>query len=238
MPMKWRFLKLDWRYALGELAIVTAGVLIALAINEWNTDRIERAEEHLIVERLLSDLSQIQRSVEFFLNGIPEKEERLQRVYSVLRSSDGQLADPSQFLADVIGGAWGGWSQLNSGRSTYNELLASGRFNLIRDDEVRLTVSRFFDTYQNSAIRVDERETLYPDISYRLVPRGEEFSLRSGLEPSEVTSLVDQILDSSLSEHVISELNFAGFLRDQLIELGRECDQTIDRLRLYLSETG
>ena len=36
--MLWRKFKLDWQYALGELVIVTLGVLVALAINQWNDD--------------------------------------------------------------------------------------------------------------------------------------------------------------------------------------------------------
>lgn len=43
--MRWRLRKLDWGYALGELIIVTAGVLIALAIDEWNSDRLNRVDE-------------------------------------------------------------------------------------------------------------------------------------------------------------------------------------------------
>ena len=33
--MKWRLLKLNWKYGIGELAIVTMGVLIALGVDEW-----------------------------------------------------------------------------------------------------------------------------------------------------------------------------------------------------------
>ena len=43
--MFWRKFKLDWSYAMGELAIVTVGVLIALGINEWNN---EHNQNHLV----------------------------------------------------------------------------------------------------------------------------------------------------------------------------------------------
>jgi hypothetical protein len=36
--MFWRKLKLDWSYAIGELIIVTVGVLIALGVNQWQQD--------------------------------------------------------------------------------------------------------------------------------------------------------------------------------------------------------
>jgi hypothetical protein len=36
---------MEWSYAIGELFVVTIGVLIALTIGEWNNERLERTEE-------------------------------------------------------------------------------------------------------------------------------------------------------------------------------------------------
>ena len=55
--MRWRLHRLDWPYAVGELIIVVAGVLIALAVDQWNSDRLERVEEVEIIEQLISDLN-------------------------------------------------------------------------------------------------------------------------------------------------------------------------------------
>jgi drug/metabolite transporter (DMT)-like permease len=49
--MFWHKFRLDWSYALGELLIVTLGVLIALAVNNWNNERLERAQERDVVAR-------------------------------------------------------------------------------------------------------------------------------------------------------------------------------------------
>ena len=76
----WRKFKMDWPYAFGELFIVTLGVLIALAFGEWNSDRLERAEEFDVLSRLISD---IEMDVEGFgarLMFIDRKEESLFRV--------------------------------------------------------------------------------------------------------------------------------------------------------------
>ena len=54
--MLWRKFKLDWSYAIGELFIVTIGVLIALAIDQWNSDREDQIEEKQIIKRLIADL--------------------------------------------------------------------------------------------------------------------------------------------------------------------------------------
>ena len=44
------------RYAIGEIALVVIGILIALAINNWNEDRKERIEEKELLEGLKQDL--------------------------------------------------------------------------------------------------------------------------------------------------------------------------------------
>jgi hypothetical protein len=43
--MFWRKFKLDWTYAIGELVIVTLGVLVALGIQQWNEDRLEKERD-------------------------------------------------------------------------------------------------------------------------------------------------------------------------------------------------
>jgi hypothetical protein len=109
--MQWRLLRLNWSYAIGELLIVTAGVLVALAINEWNNDRLERAEEALIIERLVSDL---QSDLGGYLLGrdiLKRKEDSLRRLYAVLMAADRRPSDLRGFLQVFIYGDKYGWSQ-------------------------------------------------------------------------------------------------------------------------------
>ena len=102
--MQWRFLRLGWGYAIGELIIVVAGVLIALATDAWNDDRLNRLEEAELVERLISDLERDARRIEFGLGLLVGKTESLDRVYTALMA-DVEPVDPAAFLADVVEGA-------------------------------------------------------------------------------------------------------------------------------------
>ncbi len=56
--MFWRKFKLDWSYAIGELIIVAAGVLIALGVNQWQQDRGDRVLELKYADRLKADLQE------------------------------------------------------------------------------------------------------------------------------------------------------------------------------------
>ncbi|RIA09059.1 hypothetical protein OE09_0887 [Flavobacteriaceae bacterium MAR_2010_72] len=46
------------KYAIGEIVLVVIGILIALSINNWNEDRIEKIEEFVLLENLKIDFEQ------------------------------------------------------------------------------------------------------------------------------------------------------------------------------------
>jgi hypothetical protein len=121
--MFWHRFRLDWSYALGELLIVTVGVLIALAVNNWNSERLERAEERDVVARLISDIDGDLRRFEFQLGAIDKKEQSLQRLRAAFANS-GPL-DAAEFVADIIQGAnFGGLTEYlrTQGRDLSNRL--------------------------------------------------------------------------------------------------------------------
>ena len=80
---------------------------------------------------------------------------------------------------------------------------------------------------------IDERETEYPHLSYRLVPRSGEFELALGLSETQVERLVSGIFESSLREHVISEINLAGFIATRFEELLQEALELLSELEAY-----
>lgn len=44
------------RYALGEILLVVIGILIALQVNNWNENRKQKIQEHLLIQSIVSDL--------------------------------------------------------------------------------------------------------------------------------------------------------------------------------------
>lgn len=45
-----------FKYAIGEIILVVIGILIALQINNWNTHRLEKIEEKVILQNIKKDL--------------------------------------------------------------------------------------------------------------------------------------------------------------------------------------
>ena len=139
--MFWRKFKLDSSYAIVELAIVTIGVLIALGINEWNDGRLERAEEIDVISRFIADVESDLQNYEFRLMAIDGKEDSLLRVRATL--FDSAPSDQYDFLRDIIIGADFGWNQGLARRATFDDLLGSGKLQVIADPDVRTQIADY-----------------------------------------------------------------------------------------------
>ncbi len=44
-----------FKYAIGEIVLVVIGILIALSINNWNTNRLQKQKEHILLTELNSE---------------------------------------------------------------------------------------------------------------------------------------------------------------------------------------
>ena len=239
--MFWRKFKLNWSYAVGELLIVIIGVLIALAIDQWNGDRLERVEEVDVVARILADFQSDLQDFDFRLKAVGAKEESLLRVK--INLAGGALNDPAAFLRDIIGGADFGWNQGLARRSTYDNLLESGKLGIIADSSIRAQISDYYRYYQDSHNRIDERETHYPALSYQLVPRSIsttqnqgvvwELEVESNLSDSQLNELVELVQKSTIRDHVIAELNLARFIRGIELNLQGRAESLTSLLQEY-----
>lgn len=242
--MRWRLQKLDLSYAIGELLIVIVGVLIALAVDGWNNNRLARLEEVRMVDRLISDLREDIERLDGQASAIDAKEESLLRLQSEL-ARDAASADPLRFLQDVIDGANYGWNQVEARRTTFSELLGSGRFGLIRDADLREIINEYYDFDTSVHERIDARETDFPHLSYLLVPRENEegaegvrgeASLRSGLGGADIDALVSRVRGSTLGDQLVGELNLARYIRNIGRRMQTRCQDLINRLETYRAE--
>lgn len=230
--MRWRLLRLNWAYGIGELLIVVVGVMIALAFEQWNSDRLDRVEEVEIIDRLIGDLRVDLENIEFGFDRIANKQAVLARINSDLTSPDRRPSDSRRFLQDIAASGSFGWDQPSPRRTTFDEVLASGKFGLIRDTATRVRIADYYDN-AGEVDRIEERETIYPNLTYQFVPRETEFELTADLSNSQLEELVDRVISSPLPDHVVGELNFAQFLSEVFTRWEDSCLQLIDDLGVY-----
>jgi len=241
--MFWRKFKLDWSYAIVELGIVTLGVLIALGIDEWNDERLERVEEIDVISRIIFEVDTDLQNFEIRLEGVDRKEDSLLRVRSAILH--GAPQDPNAFLRDIIVGADYGWNQGLAQRATFDDLLGAGRLRIIGNPEIRSQIANYYGLYEDSHMRMEERETAYPGLSYQLVPRGYsltddgvvwERDIEADLSDEQLDVLVKAVHESSIRSHVTAEINLAHFIRGITTGTRGEATSLIVQLEKYLAE--
>jgi hypothetical protein len=231
--MRWRLLKLNWSYGLGELVIVIAGVLIALAIDQWNSDRLARLEEVSIIDRLIVDLRSDLERIAFARDIVSNKLASLRRVYSRLQRSDDHTNETEELLADIVAGSIFGWEQVRTNRVTFDEMLGSGKLSLIRDIDIRVRITQYYAGIENFDYRTEERETAYPNLTYSLVLRERDFEPATNLTDEELERVLDRISDSTFLDQVVAEMNFSQFLLEIYEVWESQCLSLIEATETY-----
>ncbi len=140
--MRFRQLKLDWRYGIGELFIVVAGVLIALAADGWAQGKADRSLEQSYLEDLVVDL---QADTAQLRTAIELASDRAALGHAVLRVMDGDtVLSPPDFVVALERQfylAFPAYSQ-----TTMADLLSTGNLRLIRDRGLKRQLAEYYQT--------------------------------------------------------------------------------------------
>jgi len=122
------------RYAIGEIILVVMGILIALSINNWNTNKTERATEKDYINRLAKELS---AEIDYYKNVRDQfisKEKSLNRIIIVWQSKSSILRDSLQYINDF--NSAGDISSWYSEPITWTQLVQSGELKLIKNQQL------------------------------------------------------------------------------------------------------
>lgn len=168
------------KYAIGEIALVVVGILIALQINNWNSKNNDRRMEKQYLENFMVEM----RSDSSFINGYwariyPKKNEGLELARQYVKYNI-EVIDTTAFLSKIgIGGALSRTS-LFENKSTYNDIISTGNIRLIQNEKIRNQILFYYTlvnntisymdnlrsdyaTYVNSINPYDPKGNFYPD---------------------------------------------------------------------------
>jgi hypothetical protein len=224
------------KYAAGEIVLVMIGILLALQVNTWNQNRLLRVEEIEAISRILFDVEGDVQALDIRIGTLEEKDTSLLRVKSTIEN--GKVADPQSFLNDIIEGSQFGWSQRGANRSTYDDLTGAGKLGIIKNAEVRATISAYYNNFLIQQNRIDSRETGYPNLSYQLVERnyGGDFQLMTGLTYEQTEDLAKHALETLTIDEVREEINFGRFTHTSSSGIQNRAKELMEVLKDYFAE--
>ncbi len=219
-------------YALGEIFLVVIGILIALQVNNWNLDRLEKRKSREFHQRLSNDLDQIIR----FLGGIEEYSSlvanQLDEAVELLES--GEFDDSTKRVLDFAFGNYFRLSRHLPELSTYEEMKSSGQLGLIYNLELREELSKYI-TQQKLVSTIYEdlnekvNQTTFMDPYLKFEPNGSVTDNAFSYDFSKIRQ--DQVVINTLSRYAFhwkSKSFFSNNLQNRATQLHELIQKEID----------
>ena len=133
-------------YAVGEIALVVIGILIALQINNWNEDRKDAKKEIALLQALRTDFNQSKSRIKRTIESQETVLYHNQVLINHLLHNDRTIMIDSMltlvYWANV-------WNRPELVLSSYDAIVSSNEINLIQNEELKRHLARFSADLQN-----------------------------------------------------------------------------------------
>jgi hypothetical protein len=224
--------KINWQQAATEFVVIVVGVLAALAVNQWNENRNDRATEAEYLIRLRADLSEDIREFTTFEQVFETKG----RIIKDLRDQSVSTLvsrDPEGLLQDLVFSSYYGLPASRS--TTFDELSSTGRLMLIQDVALRDALTRYHTRHELlSEILFVGNHGDYLRLLQESLP-GELFyqwRLLNKLDDPEVLRRGLEVLisDPGLAAAANAEITYAAALIYYIREYRQHAEELLERL--------
>lgn len=121
-------------YAIGEIILVVIGILLALQINTWSTNKNAREKEQLYLKSFYSD---IQTNLDQLDRVINKSEGTVNAADSLLRFANGDLEIKEMGKIQRLVMVSSNYTIFLSQEGTINDIFGSGDLALIQNDSIR-----------------------------------------------------------------------------------------------------
>jgi len=158
------------RYAIGEILLVVIGILIALQINNWNADRMDRKKER---EYLVNFLEEMKRD-SVFLNvfwkkDYPEKVKGLELARQYVKYPL-EIDDTAAFFSSIGKGGKLSRAAVFEESSTYQDIISTGNLKLIRNKDLQLHIIQYYTSISTTIVYMDNLRGEYATFTNSLIP--------------------------------------------------------------------
>ena len=121
------------KYAIGEIFLVVTGILIALAINNWNQGRLGRIEEDKLLENIRVDFGEALRT----LGSLNERRDESIQNFEMLIEALSKDEHTNTLHLDSLLGKSIFTPTYNGKNSSLSIIINSGKINLIKNEELK-----------------------------------------------------------------------------------------------------
>ncbi len=149
-------------YAVGEIALVVIGILIALQINTWNDNRLQEKEAKTfyqnIIQQLLEDRQNIEGQIAYNNKNKAQFHYAIALIGANNRSGRDSLCLIAEKLVD--------YSDFDRKGNIYETIVNSGDVKLLKNEELKKRLRRLEESY----LYINRMETIHYDAIMQMIP--------------------------------------------------------------------
>ena len=168
-------------YAVGEIALVVIGILLALQIDSWKTERVQRKKELLYLKEIRANLDDDLENVIYSLDFNQRKDSIIQVCLTAIleKQSDAEI------MMTIFGNmpVLAEFSVYTQNRVAFDNMLSAENIDLISNDSLRTRISSFYSEDNllfGMQDRVKELTRLFVDKTTPLLMNRESINLIFG----------------------------------------------------------
>lgn len=163
-------------YAIGEIALVMIGILLALQVNNWNESRKDRKDEIGIINRLRDDIIADIEDWNWALRSNDIKKEFL---FAILKD-ELELIPVDEFERYLFTSRFRQLPTPNN--STLDELTSNGKVGLLKNVELKEEILRYYNFIDERSSSMENTFSKWPELISELIPGILHFNARSARE--------------------------------------------------------
>ena len=224
-----------FKYAIGEIALVMIGILLALQINNWNEARKSSIKEIAILKSLRSELMTSLEELEHDYESSQFFHQSTKNIYDYIQTKP-KLVD--SMYSDFYKSIAFNYSFLKT--SAY-ETLKSGNLELIKSDSLRILITDIYESYYGRIFKkIDTRRNaarvLFPYYQkhFRTIRKGDSISgyKRLGI-PNDYDTLIN---DPEYETLIYEALNGRRSAKGELERTIGAVENCINEIDKYLKQ--
>jgi len=232
------------KYAIGEIALVVIGILIALQINNFNNSRQETKIEQAY---LLSLQTEYENNLEKINISLQKNKERMNAVEDMLTLFDTNVLDTisNTTISDILYSVFSGDATYQPSKGVLTDIISSGNLNVIKNKKLRQLLASFeskldfLKLMRNTitALKSKLKNQLNKDGSVRklLIDRGRDFenkSISDSRNNRQIFNLIEfenNLLDYYLTTSAANGPRVFGGIKEQIEQILVEIDLEINK---------
>ena len=156
-------------YAVGEITLVVIGILIALQINNWNTNRIERSREHNIVQLISQEIAFNSSYVENWIKNCNSKLDVAIKLVNLTGSSPQPISSDS--LGSYLGRVFG-LALFTPTTNHFNRIVNGDEINYITHDSLKFLLGELNNSYKSTEAFFEFISNKYVTQKWKLIENG------------------------------------------------------------------